>query len=460
MRNIVAGIGTALAIAAGLGAQPGKTGVTLTALSWREAEAVLTPSTVVVLPLGAAAIEHGPHLKLDSSDRLARYLAERVRTAADVVIAPPLTYHFYPAFAEYPGSTSLAPNTARDMTIDIIRSLSKFGPRRFYVLNTGVATMTPLKNAADALADNGILLGYTDMRYRVLNARVARQQTPTRGPGYGDEIETSMLLFVDPASVDMSKAVREYGAGSGVLTRKEGGEGMYSASGVVGDATLATRDKGQGFVEAVIAGALEDIEAIRTAKLPTEKTTAPVVPRPAAPAAPAAPRQRESQQPNGCLPSDERAIRALGERFTLHWRNMDPDKIAEMFTETGDMRHPDGTIERGPAVIRDNRRELFKKSEYRGSSHPVMLNDVRCLNPSTAIADGKWEMRLEDTATTGAPARNLGPGKRHSGLCTLVLVGGSGQWAIQAWRYTVDPANGEPPPTTLKQPGFIGRGGG
>jgi creatinine amidohydrolase len=198
MRHIVAGIGAAAVIAAGLGAQQVKPGVTLSTLSWRDAEAVLTPSTVVVLPLGAAAIEHGPHLKLDSSSRLAQYLADRVRASADVVIAPALTYHFYPAFAEYPGSTSLAQTTARDMTIDIVRSLAKFGPRRFYVLNTGAATMTPLKSAADALADNGILLGYTDMRYRLLNARVARQQTPTRGPGYGDEIETSMMLLSIP----------------------------------------------------------------------------------------------------------------------------------------------------------------------------------------------------------------------------------------------------------------------
>ena len=30
---------------------------------------------------------------------------------------------------------------------------------------------------------------------------------------------------------------------------------------------------------------------------------------------------------------------------------------------------------------------------------------------------------------------------------------------IQAWRYTVNPPDGTAPPTTLKQPGFIGRGG-
>ena len=79
-------------------------------LTWLEAERALGPNTIVVLPIGAAAKEHGPHLRLDNDERLAegyaRLLAGHDRLT-DVVIAPTLTYHFYPAFAEYPGSTTL-----------------------------------------------------------------------------------------------------------------------------------------------------------------------------------------------------------------------------------------------------------------------------------------------------------------------------------------------------------------
>ena len=88
-------------------------------LSWVEAERVLTPDAVVVLPLGMAAVERGPHLKLNNNERLANYLAARVRAAADVVIAPTLTYHFSPTFTQYPGSTSLSLETARDMTVEM-----------------------------------------------------------------------------------------------------------------------------------------------------------------------------------------------------------------------------------------------------------------------------------------------------------------------------------------------------
>ncbi|HUR35657.1 MAG TPA: hypothetical protein VM032_17760, partial [Vicinamibacterales bacterium] len=150
----------------------------------------------------------------------------------------------------------------------------------------------------------------------------------------------------------------------------------------------------------------------------------------------------------------------VGERFSYLWRQMDAVEISKMFTDSGDMRHPDGTIERGRDTIRQNRMELFNKREYRGSNHPVTLSDIRCLAGGVAVADGRWELRLEEEATSGAPARNLGPGRRHSGYCTLVVTKAGDAWMIQAWRYTVNPPDGTQPPTTLKQPGFIGRGGG
>ena len=462
MRLALAGLGTAAIVASAMGsAQQPRTGMTLGEATWQDAEAALTPASVVVIPLGGATVQHGPHLKLDHDERLARYFAQRVKESTDVVVAPPLTYHFYPTFLEYPGSTSLSSNTARDMTVEIVRTLAKYGPRRFYVLNTGTTTLFPLKAAADIVADDGLLLGYTDMNYRLGSARIERQQTRPRGAAHADEIATSMMLFVDPSAVDMRKAVREYGTGTGAMTRQKDAAGTFSASGVVGDPTLATKQKGEALVQAVVSGVLDDIDAIREARLPIAKpkTVAPP-PAPApAPPRPVAAAAGEPRQPSGCTAGEERDIRRVGDAFSSHWRNMDALELSKLFSDNGDMRHPDGTIERGRELIRFNRAELFTKREYRGSVHSVMLADIRCFAPGVAMADGRWEIRLEDTPVSGAPARNLGPGRRHSGYCTLVLLKSGEAWLIQAWRYTVNPPDGTAPPTTLKQPGFLGRGG-
>src|SRR5215467_16307299 len=62
----------------------------LETLSWDEAERLLTPETVVVIPLGAESKEHGRHLQLNNDFLMAGYFKQRVLAASGqkVVIAP------------------------------------------------------------------------------------------------------------------------------------------------------------------------------------------------------------------------------------------------------------------------------------------------------------------------------------------------------------------------------------
>jgi creatinine amidohydrolase len=65
------------------------------------------------------------------------------------------------------------------------------------------------------------------------------------------------------------KAVKDYhGDVPGGLTRDQYGKGVYSASGVWGDATLATREKGRIVTEALVKAILADVDALRAAPLP------------------------------------------------------------------------------------------------------------------------------------------------------------------------------------------------
>lgn len=244
-------------------------------LTWLEAEKALGPDTVVVIPIGAAAKEHGPHLRLDNDERLADGYARLVAEVADVVIAPTLTFHFYPAFSEYPGSTTLRLETARDLTIDVVRSIAKHGPRRFYALNTGVSTLRALVPAASDLASEGILLRYTNVLDALgpIEQEIAEQE----GGTHADEIETSVMLVLAPDRVDMSKAVKDFTKqGSGGLTRDPSKPGTYSPTGTWGDPTLATREKGRKIVEVFVSAVLLEIEALRaTPDLDARASTEP-----------------------------------------------------------------------------------------------------------------------------------------------------------------------------------------
>jgi creatinine amidohydrolase len=70
--------------------------VRLEDLTWKQAADFLTPQTIVMIPLGAASKEHGPHLKLSNDFLMAEYLTKEVMARTSVVVAPTVNGHFYP----------------------------------------------------------------------------------------------------------------------------------------------------------------------------------------------------------------------------------------------------------------------------------------------------------------------------------------------------------------------------
>ena len=257
MRSITLGLSLCILASQGLAQRPG---ILLENLTWQEAERVLTRQAVVVIPLGAASKEHGPHLKLSNDFTIAEYLKRRVLDSARVVVAPTVNYNFYPAFVTYPGSTSLTIETARDLIVDICRSLAAFGPRKFYVLNTGVSTRRPLRQAAAILAVDSITMRFTDLS--VVLADVEKAVSKQEGGTHADEIETSMMLYMAPNTVDMKKAVKDYRPSRGRLVHDSTQPGTYSPTGIWGDPTLATREKGERVTEAFVAGILKEIREL------------------------------------------------------------------------------------------------------------------------------------------------------------------------------------------------------
>ncbi len=246
-------------------------GVTLADLTWVEAAPILAAAPVVVLPLGAGAKEHGPHLRLDNDQRAVEFFAARLCERLPIVVAPTIAYHFYPAFRAYPGSTHLRLETARDLVVDICRSLAPYGPHRFYVLNYGVSTLRALAPAAELLAADGILLRYTDLGdiLRPIAAPLLAQPEGT----HADECETSLMLAIAPERVNMALAARDIGAVGSPLSRDPGTPGRYSPTGIYGDATLATLATGAAILPAFLDALAAEITAMSTMPLPTATHT-------------------------------------------------------------------------------------------------------------------------------------------------------------------------------------------
>ena len=155
-------------------------------------------------------------------------------------------YGYYPSFLEYPGSISIGAGTFKNVVMDICKSMRGYGLKKFYVLNTGVSTIGPLAEAEKELAADGITL-------RSLNVLEVDRELPAgllkqEGGTHADEGETSMMLYIAPETVDMSKAAKDFDPRPGRrgLTRDPKGEGSYSPTGIYGDPTLAYEGKGPG----------------------------------------------------------------------------------------------------------------------------------------------------------------------------------------------------------------------
>ncbi|MBY9002299.1 MAG: creatininase family protein, partial [Candidatus Heimdallarchaeota archaeon] len=163
---------------------------------------------------------------------------------------PTLQYGYFPSFLEYPGSISLQHDTFKNIIIDICDSFNGYGIRKFYILNTGVSTLRPLKDAAQELLKKDIVLHYfnileTDKKF----SKTFLQQ---EGGTHADETETSIMLHISPDSVNMGKAVKDYDNRpnrKGLTRDKENLYGVYSPTGTWGDPTLATEEKGKILTE-------------------------------------------------------------------------------------------------------------------------------------------------------------------------------------------------------------------
>ena len=241
-------------------------------ISWTVSQPLLTTDAVVVIPLGAGAKEHGPHLPLSTDFIQAEGLAKLVALQRKVIITPVVNYGFYPAFLKYPGSTSTNFRTATDMVVQIVRSLADYGPKRFYIINVGVSTTPTLETAAKTLAEEGILLYFSRYDRPAFDNSDAKFRTKEFS-GHADEIETSNILYLRGDLTDMSKAVNDSSMkdkrGNMAPVPIEGGN--LNTTGINGYAALATKEKGEKALKAFAHELVKEIDSVRNCALPVAK---------------------------------------------------------------------------------------------------------------------------------------------------------------------------------------------
>lgn len=223
-------------------------------MSWQEfAERSKTAKTVII-PSGACEV-YGPHLPLGSDILVAKKVSELVAKEVDGIVAPCVEIGQSKTLTSVPGTIALSAEALAIVYREMIDEFIRLGFKNFFVVNTHLHNTQPLNEVLeDARIKNGInygligwwqyIPGFTEDLWECSNPH-----------GHASEAGTSVMLYLYPELVDMSKAVKTDSKFEdkwpGIT--KDLPYAEYTDSGTLGDGTKGTAEKGKIAVERGVA---------------------------------------------------------------------------------------------------------------------------------------------------------------------------------------------------------------
>ena len=240
-------------------------------LSTRDFAQLDPARTIAVLPV-AATEQHGPHLPL-SVDTV---LADGIVAASLPHLSPELSVLFLPTqavglspeHARFPGTLTLKAETVLRLWTEIGESVAAAGVRKLLLFNSHGGQVSVMDLVARDLRARLNLLVYScswfnlplnDAQGQDLNALFSAEEH--RFGIHGGDIETSMMLALAPARVQMDRA-RHFAStaqlraqqfpilGNGRSAKLGWQTQDYHPAGAVGHAAAATAAKGEALVQA------------------------------------------------------------------------------------------------------------------------------------------------------------------------------------------------------------------
>lgn len=222
-------------------------------MTWDEIEQSISQLPFLLIPLGPRLKEHGYHLPMNTDYIMAEYFRDELLKSFKILSASTIDMNYFPAFTEYPGSEHLHFETAIQLVYEKCQCHIKHGITHIYIINMGISTNSVLEVVKEKLKKHNVLMEYTNHLYIDAAPEIKALQQQERGT-HADELETSMMLYIRPEVVRFYRAIKDNNLEKdpnrpGPLTRNPcASSGVYSPTGVWGDPTLASYEKGRVIV--------------------------------------------------------------------------------------------------------------------------------------------------------------------------------------------------------------------
>ncbi|MBD2090018.1 creatininase family protein [Microcoleus sp. FACHB-1515] len=245
-------------------------------LSWTDVEAMPDKANVVVIQPVGAIEQHGPHLPIVVDAAIATAVLgqalEKLEADIPAFALPTLCYGKSNEHWHFPGTITLSATTLMTTLIEVAESLYRSGFRKLVLMNAHGGQPQVMEIVARDLHQK-----YEDFcvfplfTWRVPHnaGELLTDKEKELGIHAGDA-ETSVLLSILPDQVNMDAAVCEYPQQlpeASLLSMEDKLPFAWttrdlSRSGVMGDATVATREKGDRIMASVSDGWVKVIRDI------------------------------------------------------------------------------------------------------------------------------------------------------------------------------------------------------
>jgi creatinine amidohydrolase len=241
-------------------------------LTWPEMNEAIAARKLVILPTGSTE-QHGPHLPLDVDTFLCESVCHEVgRRAADrVLVLPTVAYGLNLHHIDFPGTVHIEPDVFIAFCLNITKSVAYHGFDKILIVN-GHGSNAPLIDlvARKTVLETESLCFATTYFWFLMEA--FEKVRESKVIAHADEFETSLYLHLAPERVQMEKAVEDndrmgrFVSSDSTMNypvRFNDYWGRWTRTGVHGDPTKATAEKGRVIFEAAVSGLVALVDELR-----------------------------------------------------------------------------------------------------------------------------------------------------------------------------------------------------
>lgn len=208
----------------------------------------------LIVPVGTCE-QHGPHLPLGSDTIIVERLANDLSSASGVLLAPTVEYGVNVVTERgFAGNASLRKKTLHRMLNDLIDTWESTGICEFILLTAH--EHDPHLEALSTVITSGARVRVVDI-FSVDFADLLEGQSE---PMHGDEVDTSLLLYIAPALVRPELA-QDYMMSRDELRRYRRGwlRVPRASPGSIGRPSLASAEKGRVIYDRILSRVRERV---------------------------------------------------------------------------------------------------------------------------------------------------------------------------------------------------------